>query len=413
MDDRLRALERAARADPTDRAAGWAFVRALDQAGEAFGAWAERCRLARSDDPQGWLELERPSADVREVGAIERRQLHADPLQVSVCGATLTIAQRRELLVLDVRDLSTRWIAGGGACALAHGPLVIHADDHERAVVVRDARDGRALGRRRLERDLLPRGVVAAADRAAVHCEREPGPGRPPGEEVTLVIDLASEPGATLAAHAEPPPTAGLVRGLRLVQGAGALEARDVVSDRRAHTLAPRWSWLSDEGGELLLSTSRSEGAELCLIDAATGHERWSTPAGVDAVEGAALTGDSVVLLAPDGTLVGRSRRTGLRRWTCPSPADGIDSSLAASVSAVYVASLARREALRQVTSVLAVDAATGRPLWVRDVAHPFDPDLEAPVSRVRVRACAAGVVVIAWGAGRVVVTRISSAAAP
>ncbi|MCO5171858.1 MAG: hypothetical protein M9894_36625 [Planctomycetes bacterium] len=402
MDDRLRGLARAARADPSDGAAGRALARALEQAGDPFGAWREQCRLAAGGDARAWEELEAMPSGAREAGDVRQRTIDVDPRQLSLDGRTLLLAQRGELLVLDAGDLSTRWVASGGR-ALAHGPVVIHADERERAVVVRDARDGRALGRAPLERDLVPVTIAAAGGRAAVRCEREPAPGQPPVEGVTLVVDIAAAVGAVLARHPEPPPTVGVVRGVRLVHADDdALEARDLVSDRPVHAPLAGWRWLDDQGGELL-ACGRDAGSDLRLVDAVTRHERWVSAAGVDRIDAAALTADSVVLLEAGAAVVGRSRRTGLRRWTLPPP-PGEAAALAASADVVYLSTW--RE---HATTVQAIDARDGRPLWRRELPHPDDLVGEAPLRGLSAWPCPGGVVLAAWRSGRLHLVRLGA----
>ena len=57
MDERLRELERAARASETDRVAGWAFARALERTGDRRAFFLEVARLARGGDSEAAREL--------------------------------------------------------------------------------------------------------------------------------------------------------------------------------------------------------------------------------------------------------------------------------------------------------------------------------------------------------------------
>lgn len=148
MDDRLRALERAARASPTDRAATWAFIRALDSAGLALAAWRERCLLARAGDPRALHEVDPAPDGARGPGELIQREWPRDmPGYVHVSGDTYLLAKWDETLAIDTETLDVRWTTHGSLFALAHGAVGVVTTRDPRGLVIRDLRDGRELGR--------------------------------------------------------------------------------------------------------------------------------------------------------------------------------------------------------------------------------------------------------------------------
>ncbi|MBX3470126.1 MAG: hypothetical protein KF878_24890 [Planctomycetes bacterium] len=374
MDDRLRALERAARADPADLVAGRALVQALDQAGDEVGAWRERCRLARGGDEDAWRALTALPAGARAPGeAIERvfegaYSAEADARTVLLVGPTLE--------ALDAATLAPRWsISGAQAHALLVGPYVAHAPAEASEVVLRLARTGEGVAR------VAAPGPVTALhatfDRLIVTCEGFP-------ESRSVIVDLGEAPGATLAVRVDRPPyqsTVAAGRGLRVVTKhesvAAVFEARGVDDD------VVRWSTrdtiysLSDLG--LVVGRARQGSSAVSELEPGAGAPRWTSsfrPPWM--VDGAALASDLVILsmgehadtvpelITGDMGVLTLDRRTGAlgweRRWRLDWPL-----SLAPSRDVVYCQLPGPDDRWR----VECLDLVSGSTAWSAPVREP------------------------------------------
>lgn len=366
MDDRLRALERAARADPTDRVAGRALVQALDQAGDEVGVWRERCRLARGGDERAWRELTALPAGARSPGEpIERLfegaySAEADARTVLLAGPTLE--------ALDAANLAPRWsISGAQGHSLLVGPYVAHAPAEAREVVLRLTATGDEVAR------VATPGPVtvlhATLDRLIVTCEQG-------FESRSVIVDLGEAPGATLAVRVDRPPyqsTVAAGRGLRVVvkheSVAAVFEARGVDDDVvRWH--ARQLGLLSDSGLVVFFGHGNAEVSEL---DPASGERRWTYAPRSPAVS-AALAGDVVVLaLARSPSELGHGcmhmtaleRRVGAPRWERPAPSH---FETCVSEDAMY---LLDREPQEWSAKVERRELASGRTMWGGPIPTP------------------------------------------
>lgn len=131
MDDQLRALERAARAAPDDRAAGWALVRGLERAGDEVAAWRELCRLARAGDDAAWEGLAWTPRGAMSFGRRIERRLGTDAVSVVSTGpGEVVLVEGDALLALDPATLTTRWSrpATQYAPSCVTGPYVVRLD---------------------------------------------------------------------------------------------------------------------------------------------------------------------------------------------------------------------------------------------------------------------------------------------
>lgn len=377
MDDRLRQLERAARANPDDVAAGRALVRALDQAGDAVGAWQARCRLARAGDDVTLAELRRLPAGALSAGQpIERTyegelRLHADARTVLVDGARLE--------ALDAATLEPRWsVEGGQDVAALAGPFVAHAPRGERTLVLRDARDGAEVARVG-----VPGGAATAVttlDGLIVAFEQDLRGG-------VAVVDLGERPGTLLAVRHDVPPfgaTRHAARGLRLVRVhasiADAFEARDVDTDATVWETRHEVLHASEHG---VVVETRVRLRRIAELDPVSGALRWSAPVdGPRAPLNVLVTPELVVVCAQvppfagaaSGlTVAAHEREDGARRWTrgddlpaslllAQTVADGLVAFVRAPVGGPGAE--ARLEVL---------DALTGETRW----SHPLDRRVE------------------------------------
>lgn len=376
MDDRLRALERAARADPADLVAGRALVQALEQAGEEVGAWRERCRLARGGDEDAWRALTALPAGAWSPGEpIERLfegaySAEADARTVLLAGPTLE--------ALDAANLAPRWsISGAQGHSLLVGPYVAHAPAEAREVVLRLTATGDEVAR------VATPGPVtvlhATLDRLIVTCEQG-------FESRSVIVDLGEAPGATLAVRVDRPPyqsTVAAGRGLRVVvkheSVAAVFEARGVDDDVVRWRTRDKPSVMSDVGVVVEHLGGRA-GRDAYELTPERGEQRWrqrmASPWGLVA---AALAGDTALLVVgeayPDFASLAppRSRLVALdrcrggasrweQRWSLEWPA-----TLAAAEDVAYLRLTDRRERWR----VECVRLDSGRSAWSSSVPEP------------------------------------------
>lgn len=377
MDDRLRALERAARADPSDRAAGWAFVAALDQAGDEVGAWRERCRLARAGDAQAWTEVDRPiAAGVRALGPIAARTFDGDVRLVTTWRDVVVLEHGGRLLGLEAATLETRWSRPsiGVNLWVGCGPRVVAPDAARELLVHVSARGGDEL------QTELP---VAAedwwpcrrtADRLMLVSPTLPllrGHGR------VAVVDVGDPPGAVLADVHDTwaLPADPAVGGVHLHQRGSALQARDVVSRALLWSAYGHWTADVDPRHALALSQGR-----LALLEVRTGNEAraWSAQA-----DRALLAPDAVVARV-GGVMVVFDRGAGAERWRRPRP-PGRSPALAAARDVLVVAFEGRYRG----GQVVGLDLTDGRPLWTADVRCGRRPSFQVALAERAVVAVA------------------------
>lgn len=328
MDDRLRKVERGARADAQDLAAGRALVRARERASDRLGAWRARCRLARAGDEDAWRELSARAPGprrlgppfVRALGEVRRvYQANEDGL---LAGGDREGSAASPVLLLDPITLEPRWSTPtGGQPAALLGPLAIYAQGQE--LVACDALTGAVQGRAALPGPLFQvRG--RSADGALVV-----DLGTSHRATTTVALDMADtcpragEPWRERRAY-----TMGLVRGARLVVGSRGRPPTESTLARTLTTNRVRWRApgrpLALDASHVLMEVSPDLAVErVALVAGASGEVAWE--ARVDLLgPSAALTDDAVVLasnthrfLPPSELLevVALDRRTGDVRW--------------------------------------------------------------------------------------------------
>lgn len=219
-DERLRSLDRAARATPQDAAAGKALARAYEQAGDRRAAWFEFARVARLGEAEArttldtWAPRAHPAQVVtRRPGLpekVRRREvelvgevLASDPV---ASDTRLVLPMRTHLLAADPVDLSARWKADAQGWPVAlRGDDVVHANGS--TLVVRDGETGEELGQTPLAGRIVD--VIVWGDRALVVHEA-------PGIRRVSVIDVgAAALGRVLWSREWPANALELVRGAR------------------------------------------------------------------------------------------------------------------------------------------------------------------------------------------------------
>jgi outer membrane protein assembly factor BamB len=154
---------------------------------------------------------------------------------------------------------------------------------------------------------------------------------------------------------------------------------------------------------------------ELAHVDGRTGKETWSASSALPSSSKVALTGDHVVALRVELsgkkvplTMEGFDRRTGARCWSMRDEfALVVQTEIAAARDVVYVSSVPGHFVAGRLTTVLAIEAATGTILWSRDV----DLDTAALVRawNVQLHPCR-GALLIGAGANGVHIARLGAA---
>jgi hypothetical protein len=377
VDETLRALERAARADATDRAAGWAYVRALDRAGDVVGAWRERCRLARGGDLSAWDELTWCPRGVRTEPRVTAR-VRLERLGGIVGGGgsnTVVLVEGEDIVALDARTLEQRWRCAAIDAAWLGPCLALLRDDE---VVLLRADEGRAL-------TSVPLGVRGhrlhgAADRVLVHH------GADPASSVT--IDLGPAP------RVDPRP-AGVGLGAFALAGDGVLwsapsrpeaasEAPELfaVSARDPARRRPLPGFdvhCADARSALVGWAPPSPHEELgfhdwALIDLATADVAWVWSRGPrGCVHEFALHAEEVFVASTEASrnlvLEARSRRSGTLRWSVPLLSEPVSPAWLGVTADVILVKVCAEE-LGSSASLVAFDRATGRQLW--SIARPI-----------------------------------------
>lgn len=409
MDERLRDLERAARARPDDRAAAWALVRALEQAGDRTGAWRSLCALARAGDDAAWDALDRRPAGLRrtpEVMAEARWPREALPALGAALEDALVLFDGHHAAALDPRDLTTRWRVSARShrarpVALC-GPVVACVcrrlgKGPELKIV--DLASGALLGRASLgEAQDQELGVLVTADRIVARAadplllrERarvfDPD-GRPTDVDHTIVLPRFADQAA---------------RGLLFASDrvGGTFSALPLDGGDAA------WSGIGAIHGDdrgLLVDRAAPGGAlELADLDLATGEARWSLRR--DDREPWPVTGDTVLLASERSglSLTALDRADGAERWrqTAGSGRCSVHDVVAAR-DVVYVVAAFTADERRFEASVLGFDLATGEPL----LRHRLADEHTAP--RLALVALEQGVAVIASRRDGTTVTRLA-----
>lgn len=393
MDEQLRTLERAARAAPDDRTAGWALVRGLERTGDAVGAWRETCRLARAGDDAAWEALEwRPCAARAEGERVERR-LRGGIELVSAGPGEVVLSSRSELLALDPGTLATLWSRpidrAPRAPACASGPWVTHLEggETEPMIVVTTRRTGEERLRLAtagaaalvsvvwadVTADLL--GVLArsAADPAGGWCHAV----------LSLTEGLSRLHQADLADPVLPPVLARDLLLEKLPLAPGPSPSGFTPTGWAARSLDGQERWRADgalfgrQGRGVLLARPGREGRlELRELDLA-GRTRWSR----DVPSCRAHLGPDHVVLAEEpyrrgGETVLRlstlERGTGTPGWervlTGPSGARLAGLSVTGDVAHALIESRTSAGSTSAPATVQAIDVRSGLTLWTAEV---------------------------------------------
>lgn len=374
MDETLRALERAARADPTDRAAGWALVRGLDRAGDAVAAWRERCRLARGGDLSAWDELTWCPRGVRSEPRVTAR---VDCPRAGVLGgggADVVVVHplygSGMVRGLDARTFEPRWsIEGQNGTWLGPCLAVLRED---RVALVRGA-DGHELTSVDFPGADLARSPQGQADRILLLGGDQPA--------TWFTVDLG------LAPRVEGPP-AGVGSWAHVLAGdlvawsapprpeaAGDAPELFAVS---VHDPTRRWplpgSWVRGADARSIVvgwgDPHDHEAKEKCsVVDSGTGGVLWhlNEPRGAS-VESVSLEGEDLLVATTAGTagcFERRDRLTGALRWQATFPATDVVVHPAADV--VYALAHDEQPPVRGAsTTIHALDRASGTLLWSR-----------------------------------------------
>lgn len=369
MDERLRDLERAARARPGDSAAAWAYVRALEQVGQGGVArWGALCRLARSGDDEAWCALELQPAGAGRLEVTGHVDLE-NPVYLSGQGAGRLALMRPArskgvLEVLDARTLAVSWrVEADGLDVAVTGPRVAHRSPDPTELVVRELHSGVEVGRTPLECSLR---LQAAAGRAVAFL-RDTGH--------ICVIDMSDAPGTVL--WRGDMPRGDLARD-RLLGGVRAWYLDRVPRMTAAFALgelAPAWEvrgWLrrADSSLAVLLrwdgertdlrerGPACARGGTLVALDVVTGAERWTHVVEHEGWIEVRFTRDHVIAWRPD-RVEALDRRTGAPCWSVPVPA-AAEIAVEAASDVVYVVAPTRPGARKHRVVATALDARDG-----------------------------------------------------
>lgn len=323
MDERLRALERAARSSPGDRGAAWALVRALDQAGDARAAWLERCRLARAGDDLAWRELSPAPRGARRLAPGATRPFDMTHLGgARSAGDALLLVGDSTLHRLDARSLERTWSAAtlGADPGAVCGAHVVHGPDDGATLFVRDVVTGAPLDRLQLPSGARARAVTGVADQVAVCCAWETD--LPDG---LVLLDLVAPRAERAVRRSALTPV--VVRNLALeanVPLRGSTNARDLVSGDVRWTTPG--SLLRADPRSALVLTFAGRSMQLASVDLTTGCITWTHLVAADHTASHALGPDLLVIAttAPPWSKVGRERLdvdaiergTGEGRWS-------------------------------------------------------------------------------------------------
>jgi outer membrane protein assembly factor BamB len=407
VDDRLRALERAARASPGDREAVWAFVRALEQAGDSRAAWSERCRLMRAGDEQAWNEL---SLAPRGATRFEAGATRALPRGVEVRGdgGTVFVGDETTVHAVDARSLETSWsvAADGPEPGALWGPHLVHVGPEGSTLLVRARADGVQVGSIALPHRTRIGTVLATVGHLVAVWDRQDD-DRP---DELFVVDLAD--GAIAGARVREWPQA---RGFTW-----PIAARDVLLQSTtggstiAYDLAStrvRWSHKggpvhADARDALLHLRDGRSNHELRCVDLSMGTVRWVHSVESTLGVGHALGPDLVIVAKAVGTpanleIDALDRSTGELRWSLRDPVGPhVVKAVAAAQGVAYVAygvPWAEDDPTRGLDdlTILCVDARTGERIGA---PCPLTGPAERPILSARLVPVDGAVLVTARG---------------
>lgn len=362
-DDRLRSLERAARAEPNDGAAGQALARAYELAGERRRALLEQARLARQGQADARAALDAWAPRPHPTAALIRRPAIGPQVRertVTMAGAVLAaravasdarllLPTRTRLVALDPIELTEVWAAPGQAWPLAlRGDDVLHAGGA--GLVLRDGSDGAQLAEVALAGRVVD--LFTWGDRAVVVHDA-------PGVRRVSAIDVGASPGRVLWTRDAPTGAVDLVRLVRqrvVMSGPLRLEVLDVETGRTAAARALSPAQPRAQTGERVATTD-ARGVVVVTADLAP------TAAGVRVAE------HDLSRLEP--------------RWHVQEMADDVEVTLGDGVAAL-------RFLRAGASTVVVVDRATGsssRPeappahvglTWVDGAAYALEREAEA-----------------------------------
>ncbi|MCO5165381.1 MAG: PQQ-like beta-propeller repeat protein [Planctomycetes bacterium] len=372
MDERLRDLERAARARPDDRGAGWALARALEQAGDRTGAWRALCALARAGDDAAWDALDRRPAGLRrapEVAAEARWPREGVPALGAALEDAVVLFDGHDVVALEPLDLAERWRvrlrSPHPTPAALCGPVVACVGrrlGRGPELVVIEGATGRVVGRSRLgHRGAEDRGISATADRLVARTRDGGG-----GSATARVFDALDEAPLAEDTVVLPASPGRGVRGRLISRFGQVLTARPLEGGDPLWTANGSVLHADDRGLLVARSGPAAPEAHAVELDLASGRPRWVRPR--DAGSGPALLTQDVAVLAHERgglTLVALDRADGAERWR-RSVGGGRCSvhDVVAARDVVYVVAVFTADERRFEAVVLAFDLATGEPLF-------------------------------------------------
>lgn len=323
-DERRRSLERVARADPTDAAAGQALARALEQSGARRQAHLEHARLARQGQAEaraivdGWAPRPHAAAAVTRRPAlgepVRQREVQVPGLVLAPCllasDQRIVLPMRTGLVALDPDTLVERWSAPEqGWPAALRGDDVVHSGGP--GLVLRDGADGAPLA----ELPLVGRVIelFTWGDRGLVVHDA-------PGVRRVSALDLGPAPGRVLWTRDWPAGALDLIRPARrrlVVAGPQRVEVLELESGRTiagqgliaAGSRSTRWerARLADARGALVeeVTPDLTGGPAACRVserDLTRLEPRWHIELPASQLE-VALGLDVAVLrsVGPDG----------------------------------------------------------------------------------------------------------------
>lgn len=354
-DESLRALERASRARPDDVAAGWAYARALERAGERRALFAELCRLDRLGDAAASAAIDAWHAPGPGLRAPRVHPAAFRDLALAATGTLEDVERTRGgRLALRFDDGSLVVVDPGESVPVSREHDVVHlgrrGDDllHVMAsrAVTRDGDVGRVINDLALETPVTR--AVARGDRVLVAAE----------SGTLASIDLASDQNAWSHPGWQQPLAAA---GPTSLWGDTSMElrlfARDLGDGHELWTrnlgslLAtnPLW-WRLDRDGLVVqeavsetpvLDVGRGEAgwsARWTELDPRTGEARWSVEG--EPAFAALLTSSALVLFGPT-SVTALARHDGSTRWTTK----GVEAQcVGAAEDVVYVVEVAVSE---------------------------------------------------------------------
>jgi hypothetical protein len=377
-DEELRALERAARSRPGDVAAGWAYARALANAGRARERMFELARLARLGEDAAQAELERRASTIEPMRTAGRVRTFELPyvrsgVGVGVTERSLVFIIDDEIVAIDPKTFERKWAVSRHdsieRTVWMRGEDVLRDIDDE--LVLHDGENGEVIGRARLPRP--PRCLIALGDRAAAVVRSEEG-----GESV-LGIEVGERFGSILWRRdvaTTATPLAFTFAGEIVVEHGHALETWGADDGAlRAALFLPladeRFVARGDGRGVALTTSARDHPDQIEYQDLPAPQHRWVL--GNEAIDDHALAQDAVVFVESRSAarLVALDRTNGSVRWRVPIPWADVGDRLmiTAARDSVYVLVTAMERDGASV-GVVGFDLANG------DQTLEIEPDL-------------------------------------